>query len=101
MKLPIVDGSETLDGVDTTRIVGTVDLSGLENVAGGTPIAGFDLLILGEMPVTIWLDGEGHVVSLEIEGPLTTSESPDVVRRLDLFDFDLPLVIEAPDNVAP
>ena len=33
---------------------------------------------------------------LEIAGPLTTAEAPDVVRRLDLSAFNEPVVIEAP-----
>jgi hypothetical protein len=93
---PIVDGNEKIDGTETTRITGTVDLSKLEQFATATPEFASDLLIFGQMPVTIWIDDSGHVVSLEIEGPLTKDESPDVVRRLDLFDFDQPVTIEEP-----
>ena len=95
---PAIDGAEEINGVETTRIVGIVDLSAIEQFATATPEFADGLLILGEMPVTIWIDSSGQVVSLEIEGPLTTDESPDVVRRLDLFEFDQPVTIEEPQT---
>lgn len=98
---PVVDGTETIDGDKTTRVVGTVDLNRIQPLQLATPVAGseFDKLILGEMPITIWVDADDRVRSLEVEGPLTTDESPDVVRRLDLFDFDQPVEIAEPENV--
>lgn len=94
---PVVDGTESVDGERTTRIVGTVDLSRLKEIGFATPEAAGDLLILGEMPVTIWIDADGYVRSMEIEGPLTTDESPDVVRRLDVTNIDEPVEITAPE----
>jgi hypothetical protein len=91
-----IDGDEKIDGIQTTRIVGTVDLAKLEQFATATPDIPSGFLILGEMPVTVWLDEAGHVISLELEGPLTEDESPDVVRRLDLYDFDEPVTIDEP-----
>lgn len=91
-----IDGVEEVDGATATRIKGTVDLSNIQQLATATPNMLSDLLILGEMPITIWIDEAGHVIRLEVEGPLTTDESPDVIRRLDLFDFDEPVTIEAP-----
>jgi len=100
VKNAVVDGTEDIDGVETTRVVGVVDLSELENMAGGTPVAGIDILTLGEMPVTLWIDGDGQLISLELEGPLTSAESPNVVRRLDLFEFNERVQIDAPENVS-
>jgi hypothetical protein len=97
---PTIDGTEKMDGKEVTRVVGTVDLAKLEQFATATPEFGSDLLILGKMPVTLWIDDGGYVLSLEVEGPLTTDESPDVVRRIDLFDFDQPITIEAPTPTA-
>jgi hypothetical protein len=91
-----IDGDEKIDGIQTTRIVGIVDLAKLEQFATATPDIPSGFLILGEMPVTVWLDEAGHVISLELEGPLTEDESPDVVRRLDLYDFDEPVTIDEP-----
>jgi outer membrane lipoprotein-sorting protein len=97
VKNPTIDGTETIDGVRTTRVVGTVNLADLPQFIQATPeVNGSDMLILKEMPITIWIDGDGHVVSLEVEGPLTRDESADVVRRLTLFDFDVPVDIQEP-----
>jgi lipoprotein LprA len=98
VKAPVIDGTESIDGVQTTRVTGTVDLSTIGALAGATPEAGSvsDLLILGTMPITVWIDGDNHVRSLELEGPLTKDETPDVIRRLDLTDFDEPVDIENP-----
>jgi len=94
---PVVDGIETLDGVETTRVTGTVNLNQLSQlVAMGTPAAASSLIVLGEKPLTVWLDANHRVVQLEIAGPLTTSDSADVVRRLDLTDFDQPVDIQQP-----
>jgi hypothetical protein len=59
----------------------------------GTPPA---VLTEQPLPLAIWIDDEGRVRRLEIAGPLTEVEAPDVVRRLDLSAFDEPVVIEAP-----
>lgn len=97
VKEPTIDGTETLDGERTTRVVGTVNLADLPQFIQATPeVDGSDLLILDEMPITIWIDGDGHVVRMEVEGPLTKDESADVVRRLNLYDFDVPVEISEP-----
>jgi len=94
---PVVDGIETLDGVETTRVTGTVNLNQLTQFTSvGTPAAASSLFVLGEKPLTVWLDANHRVVQLEIAGPLTTSDSADVVRRLDLTDFDQSVDIQQP-----
>ena len=87
---------ETLDGVRTTRVVGTVDLRDLPQFNQATPIPTDDFLALEEMPITIWIDEEGHVLSMELEGPITADESPDVVRRLDITAINEPVDITEP-----
>ena len=109
-----IDGTEKLDGVETTVVTGEFDASKLTGLAG-TPVAGEDAdpeaadvegsgfpaeLILERMPVTIWIDDAKRVVRLEIEGQLTSSESTDVIRGIDFYDFDAPVEIPEPTNVA-
>lgn len=89
---PTVAGEDEIDGAPTTRVDGTFDLSRLQ--AEGTPVPG--LRTDRPLPVSIWIDAEGRVRRLELEGPLTTAEMPDVVRRLDLTAFDEPIEIEPP-----
>jgi hypothetical protein len=104
-----IDGTEKIDGVETTVVTGEFDAGKLVSLA--SPTAGEDAslegsgfpaeLILDRMPVTIWIDEAKRVVRLEIEGPLTSSESTDVIRGIDFFDFDELVEIPEPTNVAP
>lgn len=100
VKDPKIEDEETIDGVETTLVTGIFDASALASLAPATPGAdgemGVDLLALGEMPILIWIDAEGYVLRIELEGPLTTAESPNVIRRLELFDFDEPVEIAEP-----
>ena len=93
---PTIDGAETVDGVRTTRVVGTVDLRDLPQFNQATPVPTDEFLALEEMPITIWIDEDGHVLSLELEGPITQDESPDVIRRLDITAIDEPVDIVEP-----
>ena len=104
-----IDGTEKIDGVETTVVTGEFDASRLTSF--GTPTAGDDggledtgfpaELILQRMPITIWIDDARRVVRLEIEGQLTSSESTDVIRGIDFYDFDEPVEIPEPTDVAP
>lgn len=89
---PAIGGEDEIDGEETTRIDGTVDLSRIASMA--TPVPG--LRTDQPFPISVWIDAEGRVRRLEMDGPLTTAESPDVVRRLDLSAFDEPVAIEPP-----
>lgn len=94
---PVIDGTETIYGAETTRVTGTVNLDQLSQFANvGTPEAATSMFVLGEKKLTVWIDAGNRVVRLEFAGPLTTNESADVVRRLDLKDFDQPVDIQAP-----
>ncbi len=96
---PKIDGHEKIGTVETTRITGTFDPNDVLAAGGiSTPEAGSasDFLVLQPMPIWLWLDGDHHLVRMELAGPITKSESSDVVRRLDLFDFDQPANITAP-----
>ena len=46
--------------------------------------------------LTAWIADDGRVMRIEEEGPLTTSESNDVVRRITFSNFDEPIEITAP-----
>lgn len=94
---PVVDGQETINDAPTTRVTGTVNLDQLSQFANvGTPEAAPGMFVLGEKKLTVWIDASNRVVRLEFAGPLTTNESADVVRRLDLTAFDQPVDIQAP-----
>lgn len=108
---PTIDGTERLGDVDTTVVTGTFDPTRLAELAtpeAGTPDParndetgemGPDAMLSTE-PVflTAWIDGEGLVHLIEEAGPLTRSESSDVVRAIRFTAFDEPVEIVPPDT---
>lgn len=90
---PAITGTEKIGDVQTTRIEGTFDVKGIEELAG-TPIAGLEET--QPLDVRLWIDQEGRVLRLELDGPLTRAETGPIVRRLDLSHFDEPVIIEPP-----
>jgi hypothetical protein len=97
---PVIAGTESLDGVDTTRINGTVDLSGVINLAA-TPDAGADqeealFTLPTSMPFAAWIDGDKLVRRVELTGAILKDEADDIVRRVDLSAFNEPVDIQAP-----
>ena len=104
LKGPVIDGTESLDGVDTTKIVGEfspVDLVSLlasSTPTSGTPEADELTGILTDQPITLtfWIGADGKVYQIDAEGPLTKSESRDVYRRFVISNFNVPVDIEPP-----
>ena len=103
---PAIAGTEQVDGVDTTKISGTVDLSTLAAVSAiATPtadqsgsIAGF--INLGPKTVTAWIDASGLVHRIQVAGPFTKDESNDVIREIALTKFNDPQDVQPPTKVA-
>ena len=89
---PVIGDTETINGVETTRVDGLFDPGRF--APAGTPPPGLNL---GQpLLVSAWIDATGLVHRIEFIGPLTTVELPDVIRRLDLSSFNEPVVIEPP-----
>jgi hypothetical protein len=88
---PKVDGTEKIDDTETTKIKGTFD----PTKAGiATPTT--DVLTLHPMPVEIWIDGNGLVRQMRLDGPLTSAEAAAIQRILELSKFDEKVEIKAP-----
>ncbi len=94
-----ITGTETIDGADTTMVEGVVDFYAAADAALGSSEMLSDIIAEGQKDVTFWIDGENRVVEAEIRGPLTVSESDDVVRVLRIFEFNEPVEIETPPAV--
>jgi lipoprotein LprA len=88
---PKVDGTEKIDDVETTRIKGIFDPT---KTGIATPTT--DVLTLHPMPVEIWIDGDGLVRRMRLDGPLTTAEAGSIKRILELTKFDEKVEIKAP-----
>ena len=96
---PVVDGKEKIDGQECSVVTGTFDPKRLQELA--SPVAGAvatPTLLTGEpVYLTVWIAGDGKILRIEEEGPLTTTESKDVARAINFTNFDAPLEISAPE----
>ena len=91
-----IDGTEEVDGAETTRIAGTVDFEATaERVTGGSVQLPAEISA-EPLPVLVWIDAEGRVVEIEVSGQIVPTESEDVVRSVRFFGFNEPVEIEAP-----
>ena len=85
-----VTGEERVDGYLTWRVEGTVDGGDLESF---TPAAEEGYEVVG----VVWIDQEDDLVRrIRLEGPLGFEDDGDVVRLLELSDFDKSIEIELP-----
>jgi LppX/LprAFG-like lipoprotein len=104
---PEIDGDDEIDDVDTTIVTGHFTVRKAFNLGGefiGTPIpeeAGTQLLLDEPLDVSLWIDGEGYVRRVRIIGPILSSDDSGIARRIDLYDLNVPVEIEAPANVTP
>jgi hypothetical protein len=95
---PVIAGTESLDGIETTRVEGTVDLSQVVNVSA-TPEAGEAggfFTLPASMPFAAWIDTERLVRRVELTGAILEGEADDIIRRVDLSAFNEPVDIQAP-----
>ena len=110
IKDPVIDGTERIGDIDTTVVTGTFDPNRLSELA--TPESGSPEVetgdtedpfgpesVLSTEPVylTAWIASDGLVPLIEEAGPITTSESSDVVRALRFTAFDEPVEIVPPE----
>lgn len=104
---PVIAGTEKIGDTDTTRIDGTVDMAAAATnlIAVASPDAGTpEVLQPGEgqiafpasMPFSVWLDGSNQVHRVEVTGAILENEAGDIVRRIDLSNFNEPVDIQPP-----
>lgn len=99
VKNPVINGTEKINDIDTTRVDGTVDLAAAIGIVA-TPAAGEDaslsITFPESMPFSAWIDGQNQVVRVELTGPVLANEDNDIVRRIDFSAFNEPVDIQVP-----
>jgi hypothetical protein len=91
---PIFSGTAEVDGETSIRIVGTVPSVAL-SVLVPAAVKGFDV------ELEVWIGQRSSLLRrVRIVGPLLSTDTPDVVRVLTIFDFDGPVEILLPDLVS-
>lgn len=88
-----LDGTEKVDGMEMTRVAGTLDLSALAPTddPGAT-----SLLSTEPIDIVLWIDDQHLIHEIELDGPLMASESADVVRVVRFYNFNEPVDIATP-----
>jgi hypothetical protein len=92
-----IDGTEQVDGQETTVVAGLVDFAEAASQLSGGSVSLPAEVSAEPHPVLVWIDGERRVLEIEVAGPILTSESSDVVRAIRFFEFNEPVDIERPD----
>ncbi len=93
---PAIDGSESLDGVQTTVVTGNFALGDI--TFNGTPVVQGIAGDLIPLEVTLWIDEQNRVLQADFAGALLPSEQGGgrIVRRVELSQFDQVLTIDPP-----
>ena len=100
------EGPDTIDGVDTTRYSGTIDLLAaaleLEDHGGSSPalgsLDGAGFASLDAIPVQIWLDGQNYIRRFEFAfADVIDGQEASFRMVYDLFAFGEPLTLTLPD----
>lgn len=97
-----VAGTGKIDGGDATIVEGQVDFSGLLDQIGDMSEDAQVSQLLADEPVLVafWIDEQERIVEVEMIGPIMASESEDVVRVIQLSDFNEPVEIERPEDIS-
>jgi LppX_LprAFG lipoprotein len=90
VKDPQIDGGSKIDGVQTVKLVGSID-AGLLQDAMGIARAG------NVVKVEAWVGAEDSLPRrIRIQGRLSTAEAENVSRQIDLSQFNQPVEINPP-----
>ncbi|MDQ3655680.1 MAG: LppX_LprAFG lipoprotein [Chloroflexota bacterium] len=92
-----IDGTEQVDGEETTVVAGFVDFAATAEQLSGGAVTLPTEVSEEPLPVLIWINADRRVVEIEVPGPILTSESGDVVRAIRFFEFNEPVEIEQPE----
>jgi hypothetical protein len=92
---PTDAGSETLDGVASYRVQGTVAPDAVRSLSP-------EITAADPLQVTVWIGSSDFLArQAQITGALMTGEPSSVVRTLKFSHFDEPMNIQLPPGVTP
>lgn len=91
-----LDGTEKVDGVETTRVAGTVDFAVTAERVTGESVQLPAEIVAEPVPISVWINAEGRVLEVEVVGRIVLTETEDVVREVRFFGFNEPVEIAPP-----
>ena len=90
LQAPRIDGSDTVNGVPSWRIVGTVSSESLDTLVTAAE-EGY------RVALEVWIgQPQGLLRKVRIKGQILSTDLPDLVRVLTIHGFDQPVEITIP-----
>jgi hypothetical protein len=92
MSDPRVTGSEKINGVDALVISGSVDAGSLQAIASDAEPG-------RRVPAQVWIGASDPLIyRVRLSGPFSDGEPSNIVRQIDLSQFNETIVIEPPSS---
>jgi len=86
----VAEGTESLEGVNTYKLTGSVPASALKSLSP-------EVTAQGDLDTTLWIGTDDFLLrKVELRGPLLAGELPDVMRTITLAEFNKTVDIETP-----
>jgi lipoprotein LprG len=84
------DGTEKIDGKDTYRLKGTVPASALKSLSS-------EVTATSDLSTTLWIGNDDFLLRrVQLNGPLMSGEPDNVVRTINIKDYNKDVKIETP-----
>ena len=90
----VITGSETVSGVRTTRVKGTILSEQLSDLITSVDPG-------HTVTLTFWIDKSNHLLrQMRISGQIFDDDGPETTRLLTILGMDIPIEIELPEVVS-
>lgn len=94
-----IDGTEKMDGEETTLVTGQIDFQTIAKTFGndGERSGVASQLATTPLDVMIWIDGNTRIHAIELDGALLAIDSDSSARMITFSAFDEPVDITPPE----
>jgi lipoprotein LprG len=84
------DGTESIDGTDSYRIKGSVPATALKSLSP-------EVTATGDLSTTLWIGANDFLLrQVRLQGPLLSNEPKDLVRTINIKNYNEDVKIETP-----
>ncbi len=92
MQNPRLSGAQKIGNVDCYLIEGTVDAGSLQPIASDAETG-------RQVPAQVWIGKQDSLVyRVRLNGPLSASEPKNIIRQVDLSQFNESIAVEPPSS---
>jgi len=84
------DGTESIDGTDSYRLTGSVPATALKSLSP-------EVTATGDLSTTLWIGTNDFLLrQVRLQGPLLSNEPQDIVRTINIKNYNEDVKIETP-----